>query len=358
MQNKKNSAVSSHSMSTYVVGCSSWENSTESHVQHSSISENLSLKMGLLPQYLNNKKQLSFQFQDQDSSSTQSTCQSYPEVASAGDSNLYEQSLISASSGLDIFPGGNEMHGKLVGDHTKLAAPMGTQECVLPPSQVDYSKSIAHIPLHYADPYFGGVVASAYTPQAMESLIPFLVIIVKTVCTLRNLIHHQLTMAMLPARVPLPLELTQDEPIYVNAKQYQAILRRRQYRAKLEAQNKLIKVRKPYLHESRHLHALKRARGNGGRFLNTKKLQESKGITTSNGLDTCFSKSEVHQLENYKDAASTASCSDVTTASNSDEIFQQPDFRFSTYSSHIGGPMPGHTGDMQGGGNLHHRLCG
>ncbi|XP_012454937.1 nuclear transcription factor Y subunit A-3 isoform X1 [Gossypium raimondii] len=332
MENKKNSAVSSHSMSTYVVGCSSWENSTESHVQHSSISENLSLKMGLLPQYLNNNKQLSFQFQDQDSSSTQSTCQSYPEVASAGDSNLYEQSLISASSG------GNEMHGKLVGDHTKLAAPMGTLECVLPPSQVDYSKSNAHIPLHYADPYFGGVVASAYTPQAM--------------------IHHQLTMAMLPARVPLPLELTQDEPIYVNAKQYQAILRRRQYRAKLEAQNKLIKVRKPYLHESRHLHALKRARGNGGRFLNTKKLQESKGITTSNGLDTCFSKSEVHQLENYKDAASTASCSDVTTASNSDEIFQQPDFRFSTYSSHIGGPMPGHTGDMQGGGNLHHRLCG
>ncbi|MBA0695611.1 hypothetical protein Goari_002224 [Gossypium aridum] len=320
-------------MSTYVVGCSSWENSTESHVQHSSISENLSLKMGLLPQYLNNNKQLSFQFQDQDSSSTQSTCQSYPEVASAGDSNLYEQSLISASSG------GNEMHGKLVGDHTKLAAPMGNQECVLPPSQVDYSKSIAHIPLHYADPYFGGVVASAYTPQAMQ-------------------IHHQLTMAMLPARVPLPLELTQGEPIYVNAKQYQAILRRRQYRAKLEAQNKLIKVRKPYLHESRHLHALKRARGNGGRFLNTKKLQESKGIATSNGLDTCFSKSEVHQLENYKDAASTASCSDVTTASNSDEIFQQPDFRFSTYSSHIGGPMPGHTGDMQGGGNLHHRLCG
>ncbi|PSS07327.1 Nuclear transcription factor Y subunit A-3 like [Actinidia chinensis var. chinensis] len=313
---KKDSDLSSaHSMVPRVAVGAPWLTSTASQIQPSALSKSLSLKMVTPNQHGHNAKQIGFQFQEQDSSSTQSTGQSYHEAASVGESNGCGQSIISMQSGY------NGIHGKPEVDQIKSALSMGTQDSVLQPAQIDYRQSFACIPFSYTDPYYSGLLAAS-GPNAM--------------------IHHPQMLEMATARVPLPLDLPQDEPIYVNAKQYHAILRRRQYRAKLEAQNRLSKSRKPYLHESRHQHALKRARGSGGRFLNTKELQECKTNATTNGQDkpgstqfhlstTTTSESEGHLPENYKDGASTTSCSDITSASNNDSIFKQQEFRFSLY---------------------------
>ncbi|XP_024011164.1 nuclear transcription factor Y subunit A-10 isoform X2 [Eutrema salsugineum] len=83
---------------------------------------------------------------------------------------------------------------------------------------------------------------------------------------------------MLPGRVMLPLkmETEEDGTIYVNSKQYHGIIRRRQSRAKAVLKNEMSRCRKPYMHHSRHLHAMRRPRGSGGRFLNTKKDDAAK----------------------------------------------------------------------------------
>ncbi|GJN31749.1 hypothetical protein PR202_gb20185 [Eleusine coracana subsp. coracana] len=153
---------------------------------------------------------------------------------------------------------------------------LGNPETAFSSQKFDYSQSFACVSYPYAaDSYYGGIL-TGYTSHANA--------------------HPQIN-GTTNSRVPLPIEPASEDPIFVNAKQYHAILRRRQARAKLEAQNKLVKVRKlycfsgrefscdalislvpfssqPYLHESRHHHAMKRARGSGGRFLNKNELQE------------------------------------------------------------------------------------
>ncbi|KAK6185774.1 hypothetical protein SNE40_007930 [Patella caerulea] len=68
-------------------------------------------------------------------------------------------------------------------------------------------------------------------------------------------------------QLPMPGAESGDEPLYVNAKQYHRILKRRQARAKLEATGRIPRERSKYLYESRHRHALNRSRGQGGVFV-------------------------------------------------------------------------------------------
>ncbi|VVB13456.1 unnamed protein product [Arabis nemorensis] len=99
-----------------------------------------------------------------------------------------------------------------------------------------------------------------------------------------------------PGRVMLPLkmETEEDVTIFVNSKQYNGIIRRRQSRAKAVLKNKESKCRKrSYMHHSRHLHAMRRPRGSGGRFLNTKKADAVKQSKPSNSQN-----SEVFHPEN------------------------------------------------------------
>ncbi|CAL4967262.1 unnamed protein product [Urochloa decumbens] len=234
---------------------------------------------------------------------------------------------------------------KTVNDHMRSTLTFDNKQPLFASQDIDYGQPIvrfmACISYPYNDSGSGGVWAAYGSRTSTASVF-----------------HPQISGGGTSARVPLPLELAENEAIYVNPKQYHGILRRRQLRAKLEAQNKLVKARKPYLHESRHLHAMKRARGSGGRFLNTKQLQQQQARTAStrsitNGTsssgsthlrlgsgpagDQTMSTPKAMASQDYsKKAGSSAPSFTVTPMLHRDDAFFQHPSHHLNFSGHFG----------------------
>ncbi|CAN4127033.1 unnamed protein product [Withania somnifera] len=236
------------------VSCSSMWNSSD-QLEHAP-----SLKTGVesaLKHHSDIKKSES-EFQDQDSTSTLSTGQSNHVEAAMGKSKTVLQNFTA-------HPGWGGIYDVQAESGTKASLSGESATNTLPQPQVHHDHPTACLSYPWADTYFGRLVAT-YGSNAI--IYPQMVGVTST-------------------RVALPLECTESLPIYVNAKQYSAILKRRQVREYT---------------------------------LGCTKRSNKKGETGSWGT-------------------STQSGSDVTSIFNGDDMFQQPEFRVSGFPFHMGATM-------------------